>query len=201
MPRKFRKTSMTSFKKVTSPFASSFKSGIKSGTPCGTVISSISKKTGKSVGTIVKSLNKAGLCWCQKFNGTWVCWPTFKCTTSASKWNTCQTNMWQCLVDWACMSGNIKTTQLRSKIGSQKSFMSACKSLFGKQVSSSTSSKTSRKSKRRSTSSKTRKTWSSPKTRWGKHTKTRTVRRPTYWSRSTSYKFPGSRTRRLSRAA
>jgi hypothetical protein len=199
MPRKFRKSSTSSSsKKVTSPFASAFKSGIKSGTPCGMVINAISKKTGKPVSSVIKSLTKAGLCFCQKFNGTWVCWPTFKCTTSSAKWNTCQTNMWQCLVDWCCMSGTVKPTQLKSKIGSQKSFMSACKSLFGKQMS--TSKKTARKSKRRSASS-SRKTWSSPKTRWGKHTKSRTVRRPSYWSRTTSYKFPGSRTRRFVRAA
>jgi len=198
MPRKFRKSSASLTKKATSPFASSFKSGIKSGTPCGMVISSISKKTGKPVSSIVKSLNKAGLCWCQKFNGTWVCWPTFKCTTKSSKWNTCQVTLWQCLVDWACMSGTTKPTLLKNKVGSQKAFMSACKSLFGKQVSS--SSKTTRKSKRRS-SSKTRKTWGTPKTRWGKHTKSRTVRRPTYWSRTTSYRFPNTRTRRIARAA
>ena len=186
--------------KFTSPFASAFKSGCKSGTPCGTVLSNISKKTGKPVGTIIKSLNKAGLCFCQKFNGAWICWPTFTCKTSSSKSSTCQTTMWQCLVDWCCMTGTTKPTQLKNKIGSQKAFMSACKSLFGKQISS--SSKTGRKSKTRKprkTSRRSRTTWASAKTRYTKHTKKRTTRTPSYWNRS-NYKLASYR-RRLSRAA
>lgn len=212
MPRKFkawksRKSSKTStFNKTvkfTSPYASAFKSGVKSGTPCGTVISNICKKTGKPMTAVIKSLNKAGLCFCQKFNGTFVCWPTFKCTTTSNKFNPCQTQMWQCLVDWCCMSGTTKPTQLWNKIGSQKSFMSACKSLFGKQmsVSSTSAGKSKPKSKRRpsSASKRSRKTWSSPKTRWAKHTKKRTVRKPSYWSRT--YKFPTHSSRKFVRAA
>jgi hypothetical protein len=203
MPRKFTKSS-----KFTSPFTTSFKSGIKSGTPCGTVITNIAKRTNKPVASIIKSLTKAGVCFSQKFNGTLVCWPAFPARTNATKSNICQTNLWQCFVDWCIMTGVCKPNQLNNKTGSQKSFMSACKSYFGKQFSSFSTTKSKRKSKSRKSWTRSRKTTSRPKTHWAKHTRKRTTKRsPSKWSASwtRSYKFPTYRvrstTRRYVRAA
>ena len=187
----------------TSPYGTSFKSGVKSGTPCNTVISNIAKRTGKPISTICKSLSKANLCFCKKFNGTWICWPTFSCKSSGRQIKACQTNMWQCLVDWCIMNHCCTPKQLNNKCSSQKTFMSYCKSLFGKQISPKSKSKSkSRKSSRKSRTSKTY---------WAKHSPKRThskkYSRPSVWGRSSnrSYKFPTYRsrptTRRYVRAA
>jgi len=196
--RSFKSSKIHKF--PTSPFASAFKSGVKSGTPCNTVIQNISKRTGRSISSIIKSLTKANLCFSQKFNGTWICWPTFKFRCPSSKISACQTDLWQSFIDWCIMSRSVKPIQLDKKTGSQKAFMRYCKHFFGQQIS--TGSK--RKSKRRSASRKSRKTSRRPKTTWARHRIKRTRKfRTTAWNRS-SFKFPSYRfrtTRRYYRRA
>src|SRR5262245_28460751 len=130
----------TALRAIKSPYASASKSGVKAGTPCGVVISNICKKTGKPISTIIKSLEKARLCYSQKFNNTYICWPTFPCRKT-SKAKVCQSQLWQCFIDWCCISGTCKPVQLEKKTGGQKSFMLGCRSFFSRQVSSPSSKK------------------------------------------------------------
>jgi hypothetical protein len=184
MPRK-RKSYSASPSKSTfkSPYASSFKTGIKSGTPCSTVVENIAKRTGKPITSIVNSLRKAGWCYCQKFNGTWIYWPAFPCKSGAT--TTCQINMWQSFIDWCVAGGFCKPKQLQKKISSQKNFMAFCRHFFAKQFSGITT-----KSKRRSRrSTKSRTTSRRPRTSWARHTSYRTYRFPSYSLRNGSRRY------------
>jgi hypothetical protein len=160
-----------------SPYASQFKSGIKGGAPCSVVVAQIARRTGKPVTAIYNSLFKAGLCFRQKFNGTWLYWPTFVAAGSATTINKCQTNLWQCLIDWCVLSRNTTPGKLRNKIASQTEFMTFGRSLFGKQfagvgVSKPKSRKSKSKSKsRRSPWSKSRKGRAVSRTHRARHSR------------------------------
>ncbi|MCA9292174.1 MAG: hypothetical protein KDA25_13660 [Phycisphaerales bacterium] len=126
-------------KNTTSPYATSFKSAMKKGTPCMTAINKIAKRCNKTCTSVCNSLYKAGCVNRQKFNGQWVYWancPVTKC--KASVCNDCQTNMWQCFVDWCIASGCCTPMQLNNCCGSQKAFMASCRKFFAKQFSSTT---------------------------------------------------------------
>ncbi|MCI0362424.1 MAG: hypothetical protein L0Y44_05755 [Phycisphaerales bacterium] len=206
--------------KFNSPYASPFKTAVKSGTPCSTVVNNICKRTGKPVSTVVKSLVKAGICFSQKFNGTLVYWPAFPVRGTSNTINTSQTTLWQAFIDWCILNRWCTPSQLKRNATNQKAFMSFCKSFFGRQfvgtvqrTKSTSKSKRKPKAKRRSLYSRSRKSWSSPKTKWtARHTKKRRtskrVRKTASWRRasaSRSYRFPSykSRTsfRRYARAA
>lgn len=205
MPRKRKSHYASSFiSTVKSPYASSFRTGIKSGKPCSAVIASISKRTGKPITSIVKSLCKAGVCYCQKFNGTWIYWPAFPCKSGAS--STCQTTMWQSFIDWCMASGSCKPAQLDKKVSSQKNFMAFCRHFFARQFSGISTSK------RRTRRSRKSRTTSRRPTSWARHSSKRRTKRSTRtspWTRSRtsyrSYAFPTYRfrssTRRYARAA
>ena len=205
--RKTRSASSSSFTNIKkSPYASSFRTGIKSGKPCSAVIASISKRTGKPITSIVKSLCKAGVCYCQKFNGTWIYWPAFPCKSGAS--TTCQTQMWQSFIDWCMASGNCKPAQLEKKVSGQKNFMAFCRHFFAKQFSGISTTK----SKRRTRRSRKARTASRRPTSWARHSTKRWAKRSkrtSPWTRSRtsyrSYAFPSYRvrssTRRYARAA
>jgi hypothetical protein len=181
-----------------SPFATSFKTGVKNGTPCSEVVQNISKRTGKPVNTVVQSLVKAGLCFSQKINGTWVFWPTFNCKTTTTHANNIQTNLWQSFVEWCLATGCVTPYQLDNNTTSQKTFMNFCRNFFGKQftgVKKTTKTKTTKKNSWNKTWKSARRNTTSGKNRWTTsfNTKrsTKRVRKstPTTWNRN-SYKFP-----------
>lgn len=181
--------------KFKSPFATSFTTAVKNGTPCSTVVWNISKKTNKPVNTIWNSLFKAGLCFRQKFNGTWVYWPSFQVKKNSTTSHTTQTTMWQNFVEW-CVTNNFCTpSQLSKNSTTQKSFMNFCRKFFGKQFTA-----TKRTTKRRRTTG-VRTNWTT------KHGKKRTTSTSTPWGRTftRNYKFPTfksrTNTRRYRRAA
>jgi hypothetical protein len=118
-----------------SPFTSQFKSMCKRGTPCSVAIKTIAAKCKKTPTVVMNSLCKAGVCCKQKFNGQWLCFPTFPCKTTASKCKPCQTAMWQCFVDWCCCNGCCTPNQLIKNSGSQSKFTSFCKKFWNKQFS------------------------------------------------------------------
>lgn len=131
-----------------SPFTSSFKSMCKNGTPCWQAICTIAKNWKKTPTFVMNSLCKAGVCGKQKFNGQWICFPTFPCKTTSTKSKKCQTAMWQCFVDWCCCSGFCTPNQLMNHCGSQANFTNFCKKFWNKQFNTSfKSSKNSKSSK------------------------------------------------------
>jgi hypothetical protein len=122
-----------------SPFASTFKTLCKKGVPCSVAIETIANRFNKSTTFVTNSLCKAGFCWKQKFNGQWICFPTFPCKTTATKTKNCQFTMWQCFVDWCCCSGFCTPKQLMNHCGSQAAFTSFCKKFWNKQFNATTS--------------------------------------------------------------
>lgn len=185
--------------KFKSPYAKPFITGCKNGTPCTTVVNTISKRTGKPVSTIWNSLCKAGVCCCCKFNGTCVYWPNFPVKKNPTVGRTCQTNMWQCFIDWCMCTGCCTPTQLNRNCSSQKTFMNFCRSFFGKQFTPMTMTKTKRSPKRRTMRKprRTTTTWAkSPMTRGKKRPAPKRGRKTTpktwTWNRTTprTYKFP-----------
>ncbi len=132
----------TSFKK--SPFGTSFKNLCTKGTPCWTAIEMIANRTGKSTTTVMNSLCNAGYCCKQKFNGSWICFPTFPCKTNIKNCKKAQTNLWQCFVDWCCCNGFCTPKQFVNHCGTQANFTSWCKKYWGKQFN--TGSKSAGKS-------------------------------------------------------
>ena len=132
-----------------SPFASAFKSACKRGTNFNTAVSNIAKRNGKSTETVWNSLFKAGLVWRQKFNGSWLYFPSFECTTKASGWKDAQFDAWQAFAAWALSSGQCTPEQLKKNCGSQAEFMSWCKKFWGRQFSSASSSSTKKSSSSR----------------------------------------------------
>ena len=116
-----------------SPFATSFKSATKRGIPCGMVVQNIAKRTGKTPQVVFTSLWKAGLCDRQKFNGQWVYWACDGVKGKVTDQKKCQTEMWQCFVDWCVCSGLCTPEQMSKNSGNQQMFMKWCKKFFGKQ--------------------------------------------------------------------
>ena len=175
--------------KFNSPFAKAFMSGCKNGTPCTTVVNNISKRTGKPVSTIWNSLCKCGVCCCCKFNGTCVYWPNFAVKKNSTCAKTCQTSMWQCFVDWCLCCGCCTPNQLNRNCGSQKAFMSFCRSFFGKQFTwgSMSSTRTMKRGKKRPMPKRGRKT--SPKSWTWNRTTPRTYKFPTWRSSTNSRRY------------
>lgn len=157
-----------------SPFASAFKSAMKRGVPCSDAVCNIAKKNNKTTNAVFTSLWKAGLCWRQKFNGTWIYCPCENGKGKATNWKNCQVNMWQCFVDWCICSGTCTPDQMKKCMSSQSEFMKACRKWWNAQFkSTTTNSKTTSKrsrpkttSRKRTTTTKARKTTASkPKAR------------------------------------
>jgi hypothetical protein len=203
--------------KFKSPYSGPFTTGVKNGTPASTVVWNISKKTNTPTNTIWNSLYKAGLCYRQKFNGTWIYWPSFPVKKSTKWSNHAQTSMWQCFVDWCVSSGWCTPHQFNNWSGNQKQFMTFCRNFFGKQFTGTpnTTARRSTRTRPTPTSTRTRKT-STTSTPWSKTSrptpkrKPRTTRSPratsTPWNTVTrNYKFPTVKprtaTRRYVRAA
>ena len=105
-----------------SPFASAFKSAMKRGVPCSDAVCNIAKKNNKTTNAVFTSLWKAGLCWRQKFNGTWIYCPCENGKGKATNWKNCQVNMWQCFVDWCICSGTCTPDQMKKCMSSQSEF-------------------------------------------------------------------------------
>jgi hypothetical protein len=132
-----RKSSRSSFgrsSKSTSPFASLFTAACKRGTPCWTAICTIAKNRKSTPTSVCNSLHKAGLINRQKFNGQWICWPSFSSKTSSKSAKTCQTTMWQNFIDWCICSGTCTPRQINLCCGNQNSFMKNCSKFFSKQL-------------------------------------------------------------------
>jgi len=147
-----------------SPFGPTFKSAIMRGTPCFVVVNSICQKTGKSPSFVFKSLCNAGLCWRQKFNGSWIYFPTFGKKSNATNTKLAQCNLWQCFIDWCVCSGCCTPKSLKNHCGPQNSFMNFCKKHCTKPFTGTSTGATTK-------SGKKSKPWSS------------------YKGKSTSYKF------------
>lgn len=190
---------------TTSPYASAFITGVNNGTPCTIVVSQIAAKCNKPVSTIYTSLYNCGLCFRQKFNSTWIYWPTFVGKTNANTpaINTCQANLWQCFVDWCVCTGCCTPLDLNGQ-PNQKALMLFCRSYFGRQFTMMTG-KSKRKSsrKRARTWKKSRRTTAKARKHGAK--KHRRSRRKSWtsvksnatpaWNRfnsTKSYKFPTS---------
>jgi len=160
-----------------SPYTTSFVSAVKRGTPAGQAVLAIAKRHNTRPSAIFNSLYKAGICERQKFNGQWIYWPCEPVKTSATQAKAVQVELWQNLIDWCIVSGQVTPQQLINNIGSQPQFMSYCKKFFARQASGATSTTKTKTTGRKST---------------------RTAR----GSRTDSYKFPRtSSARRMRRAA
>lgn len=139
----------------TSPFATAFKSSIKRGVPCSVAVEKIAGRNNKTVNFVFNSLWKAGLCYRQKMNGQWIYWPCDGGKGNATNWKVCQSNMWQCFIDWCICCGVCTPQQLKNNCGSQIEFMNYCKKFWTKQFTGTTKTKSSG---RRTTTSNVRKT-------------------------------------------
>jgi len=149
-----------------SPFASAFKSAMKRGVPCSDAVCNIAKKNNKTTNAVFTSLWKAGLCWRQKFNGTWIYCPCENGKGKATNWKNCQVNMWQCFVDWCICSGTCTPDQMKKCMSSQSEFMKACRKWWNAQFkSTTTNSKTTSKRSRPKTTSRKRTTTTTTKAR------------------------------------
>ena len=146
--RSFRKSRRSSSfgrsSKSTSPFASLFTAACKRGTPCWTAICTIAKNRKTTPSSVCNSLNKAGLINRQKFNGQWICWPSFSSKTNSRSAKTCQTTMWQNFIDWCICSGNCTPRQINLCCGSQSSFIKNCSKYFSRQLGSSSTGSSSK---------------------------------------------------------
>ncbi len=177
-------------KTPTSPFGPAFTSAINRGTPCWTAVTNIASRCNKTPSVVFNSLCKAGLCYRQKFNGTWVYWPCNmpkKCTGKCIK--TCQTNMWQSFVEWCLASGCCTPAQMHKHCSSQANFMKWCNKFWSKQFK--TGTKTGSKSKPKSKIKSKSKSKGKSKSKSMPHS----YKFPTLKSR------PGSSTRRYRKVA
>lgn len=143
-----------------SPYATTFKSAIKRGTPAGKAVEAIAKRRNTNPSVIWNSLHKAGLCERQKFNGQWIYWPCEDIKVNQTNAKAAQLDVWQNLIDWCIVSGNVKPQQLANNTGSQQEFMSYCKKFFNRQLSA-TGTKTRRRTTARKATSRKRSTGSS----------------------------------------
>ena len=128
-----------------SPYATSFNNCINRGVPCLIAVQGIAKRNNKTTNQVFESLHKAGCCYRQKFNGTWLYWPCEGSKTTSTNWKKAQINCWQNFVDWCICSGTCTPEQLWNNCGSQNNFMSYCKKFWGKQYTTTTGSKTTTK--------------------------------------------------------
>lgn len=160
----------------TSPYATSFKSALKRGTSYNVAVNNIASRNNKSPEQVWNSLFKANLCFRQKFNGQWIYFPFEAKKSNSTTWKTTQFNSWQWFTEWCLNSGICTPEQFKKNCGSQKEFMTWCRKHFGKQF-----------------------TWNT--TTNNKKTTTRKSRTGRTTTKSKSYKFPTSKTRRTRRAA
>jgi len=145
-----------------SPFTTSFKSAIKRGMPFMTAVANIAKRNNKSTDFVCNSLFKAGVMCRQKFNGSWLYWPTeMNGTFNATSKKECRFDMWQSFVQWALCCGFTTPEKLNDCASTQADFEAFCKKFWSKQFTTNSRTRPTSKSKTRTsrgTSSRARKT-------------------------------------------
>jgi hypothetical protein len=101
-----------------SPYATTFKSPVKRGASWNNTVNGIATR-----------------------NGKWIYWPCEGVKKHVTNSKHGQWQMWQWFTEWCLLNGCCTPEQMWNNTGSQKDFMTWCRKFFGKQFTTSTTTK------------------------------------------------------------